>query len=314
MPPWLRRFNIYGDFWRRYLALGVRFCPWFLEPVIIPAFTAFFYLLCGGQRRAVQGNLRALFPADDAWAIHRRAFAVFLNFAWVLTDSAHQRSGDDVIDWEVAGQERLAELGKLPGAAMIFTAHMGSYDLAAPLFVEKLRRRLHTVRAPERVAETQEYATQDRPTGNAIDDQFVVHYNTPGSMLAVELTKVLQAGEVLAVQGDRVMFDVSPMPVPFSKDYNWRLPKGPCVLAAVARCPIYPLFVIRVGWRRYRIEARPEFRWETASPNRRDSQRELEEWWSQCLREVIETHWNQWFVFEPAFEKRNAPEGGPPAT
>lgn len=312
MRSWLRRFNIYGDFWRRYLSLGVCYCPWFLEPVIMPAFSFFFYLLCGGQRRAVQQNLRVLFPADSWWRNHRRAFAVFLNFSWVLTDSAHQRVGDEVIDWEVAGQERLAALGEMQGAAMIFTAHMGSYDLAAPLFIERLHRRLHTVRAPERMAETQEYATQNKvPTGTA-DSQFVVHYNTPGSMLAVELTKVLQAGEVLAVQGDRVMFDVSPMPVPFTDDYDWRLPKGPCVLAAVARCPIFPIFVFRVGWRRYRIEAMPEFRWEAASSNRRNAQREVEVWWSQCLRGVIEAHWDQWFVFEPAFEKR-CNDGGSPA-
>ena len=72
-------------------------------------------------------------------------------------------------------------------------------------------------------------------------------------MLGVELARLLGEGNIVAVQGDRVMFDVSPMDVEVEPGLHMRLPKGPLFLARATRAPCYPLFITRDGWRRYRV-------------------------------------------------------------
>ena len=105
------------------------------------------------------------------------------------------------------GQQHLDPLANAETGVIILTAHMGNYDVAAPLFARRLKRRIHTVRVPDRHAETHEFMKERRVEN--ISEWLTVHYNEPGSMLAVELTKLLQEGEFVAIQGDRVLFDVS---------------------------------------------------------------------------------------------------------
>ena len=182
---------------------------------------------------------------------------------------------------------------------------MGSYDLAGQLFADRLQRPLHIVRVPERHAESQTYAADARhshPSG-----QFIVHYNQPGNMLAVELTRLLADGEVVAIQGDRILFDVAPENLDFCEGYQWRLPKGPFLLGVVSRCPVFPLFIARVGWRRYRITAGPPFECPEGRFDKNDWRQRMASWWSTQLAAAVRTHWRQWFVFEPAFVAKPEP-------
>ncbi len=299
MPNPLRRFHVHGDFWLRYLFHGARVCPWFLEPVTIWAFSLVFFLLCKAQRHGVAANLRVIRPGLTNWEYAKGTFNVIHSFAWSLADFAHVRIGQDVIDWEVGAGASMDDLANLEGGALLLTAHMGNYDVAAPLLAEKLRRRVHIVRAPERNAATQEYMRDKRADS---DDVFVIHYNEPGSMLGVELARLLQDGEIVAIQGDRILFDVSPEEVEFRPNVRWRLPRGPFHVAQVARVPIVPVFIIRLGWRRYRIESGAPFVWQGDPRDRAGYQTAAMTWWRDCLRDVIERHWHQWFVFEKAFQ------------
>ena len=65
-----------------------------------------------------------------------------------------------------------------------------------------------------------------------------------------------------------------------------------------ARAPIHPVFIVRVGRRRYRVIAFPPI---TIAPTR---ERETAfaaalETWTKELEDVIRTRWYQWFTFEP---------------
>ena len=56
----------------------------------------------------------------------------------------------------------------------------------------------------------------------------------------------------MAIQGDRVTGEISFLPATvFGK--ATRVPAGPFALALAARVPIYPVFVVRLGRRRYRL-------------------------------------------------------------
>ena len=302
----LRRLNVYGDFWLRYLYLGVRICPWFLEPALVWSYAVFFFVFCRSQRRAVAANLGVIRPSDGPLRRLAGALRVIHHFAGTLTDVAYQRIGRDVIDWEVAGSEHLDELKTLGSGAVVLTAHMGNYDLAAPLLARWFDRKIHIVRAPERDPESQRYMEEQRDAAHA--EHFVVHYNEAGNMLAVELAKLLQDGEIVAIQGDRILFDVSALEVPFRDGFFWRLPRGPFTLATVASVPMIPIFIIRLGCRRYRIEIGEGVFFEGEAGKRSALQDAMAKWWSARLREVVERHPLQWFVFEPMFTRAEAKE------
>lgn len=300
-PPrrWLDRLSVYGDFWLRYLDLGVRACPWFIEPLIVAVYTCFFYLVAAPARRALLANMRVLFPRDAPPLLHGRALRVIWNFAWSLVDAAHVRGGRDLLDWEVAGLEHLRRLSRADNGALILTAHMGSYDLAAPLFGRSLGRRLHMVRTPERHPDSQEYASRQRDHQDS--EHCVIHYNEPGNMLAVKLAGLLRDHEIVAIQGDRILFEVAGMRLPFSTDHDWELPKGPFLLGLVSRCPLLPLFITRRSWRRYRITALPPYEWPAGRLDKEAQWQAAGEWWSHHLAAFVREHWEQWFVFESAF-------------
>lgn len=302
---WLSRFSIYGDFWLRLLSLGVRVTPWFLEPLLVGIHTALFYCACGPARRALLANLRILFPHDSALKRHCRALKVIGNFAWSLVDAAHVRSKHSVIDWEIEGMQHLNQLSEIPSGVIILTAHMGNYDLAAPLFASRLRRQIHLVRAPERHQQSQAYVSQQRD--HLASEWCVIHYNEPGNMLAIKLASLLNENQIVAIQGDRILFDVSATTLPFSPTHDWRLPRGPFLLGLISRCPIAPLFITRSGWRRYRITAHPPYHWPDGRLNKDIALRAAEQWWSSVLAECIHRHWDQWFVFESAFSPSATP-------
>jgi lauroyl/myristoyl acyltransferase len=73
------------------------------------------------------------------------------------------------------------------------------------------------------------------------------------------------------------------------------------MLAAVSRTPIVPIFIIRIGWRRYRISAGAPFVWKGDPRDKTSAQKAAADWWNTCLQAAVREHWYQWFVFEKAF-------------
>lgn len=298
----LRRFSAHGDFWLRYLHWGTRHCPWFLEPMYVFSFTVMFWLFLGKQRRAVAANLSVLLPGSSPFTNQFRVGRVFWNFAWSLVDQAHARHGSKCIRWEIMGDTHLAILEQETKGAVLLTAHMGNYDVAAPLFAERIQRPIHMVRAPEREQKSQEFQAAQREKERKAG--FVVHYNEPGNMLGMDLARAIQEGGVVAIQGDRILFDVSPIQLTYREGITWQIPRGPFLLALVTKALIHPVFIIRMGYRRYRVVAAAPI--EVPLPANRDkeaAQRIAAEKWNAILRSVMERHWRQWFVFEPVFRK-----------
>lgn len=316
----LSRFSVYGDLPNRLQDWGTRICPHFLEPVFVFLYTAALFPLLGPVRRGILKNLSILLPGTRTPGNLARAFTLLANFSTTLTDAGRCRNGQPAIDWEIEGHEHLAALAAEPGGAILLTAHMGSYDVAAAFFSDRLGRPLNAVRAPERDARTQDWMRRklveepaDGENAAAAPNRGVtVRYNAPDSLLGIDLVRALDRGEYVAIQGDRVLFEVSPVEVPFGADSRaprLAIPKGPFVLALASRAPVYPLFVIRTGWRRYRIRVDAPFRCEAGSPRERDAAiRAAAARWVACLRPVVRRHWHQWFVLENAFRSGGAPD------
>ena len=222
---------------------------------------------------------------------------VFWNYAWTLADEMHVKLGEDVISWEVHGVSHLEAVENSAKGAILMTAHMGNYDVAAPFFAPRFKQKIHMVRTPERQKESQDYQHSLRVKSGG----FMVHYNEPGSMLGVELAKCLGDGDVVAIQGDRILFDVSSIPLRFDEHSEWQLPRGPFMLAAVTGAAIHPMFIVRSGYRKYRIESFPPIEIDRRREARATAQQDVARRWSEVLKGVVVRHWNNWFVFEGVF-------------
>ena len=270
------------------------FPVWFCEFLCLPG-SFLFYLAARNQRKAIQHNLMSLSPKLDAWTAEWRGWQVFYQFALVYLDRLYHMHFGNEVTWDLPEIQLLEKLRNEQCGVLIFTAHSGNYDIGASLFASKLKRPVHIVRVPERSAELQDL----RKAELCQDNNLRVHYNTGSDAhLGLELCKLIKSGEFVAVQGDRVVMEVSPLP---KQHFNvrFKLPKGPLVLAEVTRCPCYPIFLTRSGFLRYRIDVSPPFlcQGEVLKAD------QIATRWLDVLMPFVANHFEQWFVFEPLIDR-----------
>ena len=289
------RFAVESVFWRRVIDWSVNHVPpIFYRPLIwIAAFL--FLFIAARARKALLQNLRLIRP--QSWQIinYFRALRMFANFGWSLTDSAAYRITKARVRYDLQGGRFLERLGS-GGGAIVLTAHMGNYDLGAALFAERFHRKMKMVRAPERdtlSAQHVDLALQ-QSTAGAVR----VGYSSAGPSLAFDLLNDLRGGEIICIQGDRVVGDLGRAPVKFF-DREVFLPNGPFVLSLVSGTPIYPLFIVRAGRRKYKIIARDPIVCAHTGASRDQIIAEAMQRWSEVLEETVRTYWPQWFAFAP---------------
>jgi lauroyl/myristoyl acyltransferase len=264
--------------------------PAWIEPAGLALGTTFF-LLWGPGRRGVMRNLTAIKPRSSAIANFFRCYRVFWNYACTITDNARFREQRIVPDWEFAGWQHFTEMESREGGAILLTAHMGSYDLGAQLFAETSERHIVMVRAPEVDPETRRFEEQRSAPSMRVE------FNTKATELALELLETVRDGGIVAIQGDRVTEGISGLPATlFGKSLI--VPAGPFALAMAARVPIYPVFVIRAGRRRYRLLTAEPIEIVRSRDRDADFARAAAAW-TATLERVVREHWQQWFTFEP---------------
>jgi predicted LPLAT superfamily acyltransferase len=295
---WFRRFLVQGVFWRRLLRWGVLIVPLWIEPLIMATWSLIF-LLWGPGRRGVMRNLSAVLPGSTPLGNFFRTYRVFWNFAWSIADDVRFKEMRVAPDWEFTGSEYFADLDSREGGAIILTAHMGNYNLGAHLFAHISDRPIVMVRAPESDPETRQY--EEDLHGRTGAEALRIDFSTRSSDLAFDLLDAVQRGEIIAIQGDRVTPGIGALPATlFGKATQF--PAGPFALAMAARVPIYPLFIVRMGRRRYRLDAAKPFE-VTRTRDRAVAFEKATQIWTRELEAVVRESWYQWFNFEPYSEE-----------
>jgi lauroyl/myristoyl acyltransferase len=267
------------------------------HPLLIWVSTLVFFFVAAPARKAILRNLAIVLPQSSRLANYLRVFRIFSNFGWTLTDAAVYKLLKARFSYELDGEKFLQRLASGQGA-IVLTAHMGNYNLGAALLAEKFERQIRMVRAPEPDALSAQHvdlSLQESSAGGV-----KVGYSSDGTSLAFDLLNALRKGEIISIQGDRVIGDVARSAVTFF-GHQVFLPTGPFVLSLVSGMPIYPLFMVRTGYRKYKIIGR-----EPIVCSRRDRSREEEiadamQHWSQMLEENLKSHWPQWFAFTRVF-------------
>ena len=294
---WWTRFAVRGVFWRQYLDWAMVNLPFYFLPAFLFFWTNFFFFFAAPARRALVANLTPAFPNSWRIANYFRAWRTMYNFAWTIADAANFKINKVNFAYELNNADLLAELAAAKGAILL-TAHMGNYDLGAAAFAQKFDREIRMVRAPEPHAETAEHMSASlEKTG---EGGVVVDYNVEGSLLSFDLLAALRQGAIVSIQGDRVVVGGAQS---LAKVFGHALPlpTGPFILAQLTNAPVFPLFVVRSGYREYRIIVRtPISVPRTERARERDVQVALSQW-TQILEEIIAQYWDQWFAFVPVF-------------
>jgi phosphatidylinositol dimannoside acyltransferase len=268
--------------------------PLWVEPSVLSTWSVLF-LLWGPGRRGVMSNLKAILPGSTAIGNFFRTYRVFWNFANVIADNIRFKELRVGPDWEFVGTEHFQDLQSREGGAIILTAHMGSYDLGAHLFAEISRRPMVMVRAPETDPDTRRY--EEELHGRTVTEALKVGFSTRANELALDLLHALQRGEIIAIQGDRVTPGISTLSSTlFGK--RTLFPAGPFALAMAARVPVFPLFIRRLGRRRYQLVVGKPFEVLRTRDRAESFDRAVTEW-ARDLEGVIRSGWFQWFAFEP---------------
>ena len=293
-----RKFAVHGIFWREGIDWVVRHVPAFFHPPLIWFWTFVFFFVAAPARRTVHQQLKIILPGSSSLTNYLRVFRTFYNFAWTLTDSAVFRLLKAPFRYELSGENFLNELGAA-GRAMMLTAHMGSYDLGAGLFIERFHRQIRMVRAPEPDAVTAQHV--DLSLAQAGSGAVKIDYTATGNLVAFDVLGAMRAGEIISIQGDRVISGVARKPARLFGQEVF-LPSGPFVLALIGETPIYPVFIVRTGFRSYKIVAHPPIECSKANPCREIEIANALKKWSLVLEETIREYWPQWFAFTPVFK------------
>jgi lauroyl/myristoyl acyltransferase len=294
---WLRRFAVRGVFWRQYLDWAVRNLPFYMLPFLIWFWTTFFYFFAAPARSAILANLAIILPGSSRWRNYLRTWRTLYNFAWTITEGSSFKLHKTDFRYEVEGKESLGELAAGSGA-IVLTAHMGNYDLGAAIFAEKFRRDIRMVRAPEPDQRTAQHLNESLEKAGA--GAVRVDYNVGGGLLSFDLLSALREKEIVSIQGDRVMGDSARERVQLF-GHAVELPTGPFILAQVAQVPIFPLFIVRLGYHDYKIIVYPPIVCERSSQDRQQDVAAALRRWAIVLEEVIRQHWNQWYALVPTF-------------
>lgn len=299
VPP-RRNTGLHGAFLTRCLLSVMRFTPQWLALVAVRPIALLVYALASPQRQAVQANIAGLCPeygpVERWWA----GYQVFLEFALTYLDRLWHMHFHQHVAWDVPHKERFDAMRSLPTGVLIFTIHSGNYDIGAGLFAQKFGRTLHTVRAPEQTPELQALREAELRETEAQNPLLRVHYNHGDNHLGLELCRILHTGEAVAVQGDRVLTGVSPVTMQ-DEGRCFQIPRGPLVLAEIARVPCYPIFLERLSCMHYRIHVGECF-YDGRTKKRAD---DLGKAWLSIMHQHLQQHWQQWFVFEPMVTLEN---------
>jgi KDO2-lipid IV(A) lauroyltransferase len=240
-------------------------------------------------------NLTAILPGSSPVANFFRTYRVFWNFANTIADNVRFKELRISPDWEFEGAEYFDQLQSHPGGAIILTAHMGNYDLGAQLFAEISERQIVMVRAPETDPQTRRY--EEALHERTVPDALKIDFSTRASDLAIDLLHSVRDGAIVAIQGDRVTPGIASLPATLF-GMGTPLPAGPFALAMASRAPIFPLFIVRSGRRRYRLVVGPPFEVVRSSDRAASFEKALALWTSE-LERVIRSGWHQWFTFQP---------------
>jgi len=270
------------------------FPRWFFHLVCYP-FALFYFLFGRRFRRAVRGNLTVALGRDASPRdIRRLTWRVFSNVTKTFSDMFHvatipRERLSELIAPQVGSEYIQASLEEKKGAIFL-TGHIGNWELGG-MALGKFDVNVNMVYMPD---QTEAFEEQRRLVR---DDQNVFSIPMDGGFeVSLMVLRKLNAGEIIALKGDRVMRGDGITVCLFGRETLF--PRGPYLLSYVSGAPILPIFLILAEDNRYiPIVAEPIFPKRTG--NRSRDVLALAQKTALVMEEYIHRYPDQWYMFYP---------------
>lgn len=279
-------------FWRLGL-LAARTLPHGTCAALASGLARCYWLANRTRREVVIQNLKPAL-AHDLTAARAAARRLFRHFALKLTDLWRYESGQPIRDlfesWD--GAERMEAARAGGRGVLLLTPHLGNWELGAPLLAAQ-GIDLHVVTLVEPAAGLTELRRRARA-----HQGIRTHVVGQHPFAAVELVKLLAAGQVVAMLVDRPAPASAVEVELFGRPFLASV--APAELARASGCVLLPVVVPRVG-SRYRAEVLPEIPYDRAALGDRESRRALTQKILRAFEPLIRQHLDQWYHFVPVW-------------
>jgi len=288
------RFRHDGLFWRRLAYRGATDGPEWWKRTSPALVAAIVFALVGRNRRGIVENLRRIEGDRNPLAARLSGLKTFVEFAYCLSETLeHASPRRREMDVEAPSEIQRADLLEAGRGVVVLTSHFGTWEIAARL-MQRFGRRVNVVMAREKNRSVEEFQSKLR----ARNGLRVIHSDS-SPFASLNMLQALRRGEVVAIQMDRsapgqVTRAIEFFGAPAHFQY------GPFALARLADVPLWPVFAVRLGARRYRVMPEPL----RVIPRDASEERVLE-----VMRDVVRSfeghvraHPHQWFQFAPFWD------------
>ncbi len=265
--------------------------PKFVHPAVALVTAAIFFARLKSERQAVIRNLQVV-TGHSGWRTLLDAYRVFYSFCDFIVSYCYvPQATDEELLAMLSDPDRGAEIieGCLASGrgVLIWTAHVANWEFASRL-LELHGRRVIVARVVE-AGNPAERQLRDLMTNERLR---AVDLLEPTAVL--ELLAELRAGNIVAMQGDRLLHG-NGVTVPFFGRPT-RFPAGPFHVAHAAGASVVPGIVVRTGWLRYRMMVAPPLRMDPERPRDESIRQALVEATS-FLEARLRDHPQQWLNF-----------------
>jgi KDO2-lipid IV(A) lauroyltransferase len=285
-----------GLWWRKFAYLGCVYGPEWWKRYSPPGIAAIIFALIGRNRRGAISNLQRILAEPDRRRAGMMALRMFAEFAHCLTETMeYYGPRPRPIQLDAPARDPLADALREGRGAVVVTGHFGNWDIAAKA-LRDYARPINVVMAREINASTQDYVRIARERAGVR-----VLFSDSSVFSSLNMIRALRHNEIVALQLDRMLGPGGSRPVPFFGAAA-PFPSGPFVLARLAGAPIIPVFIPRLGTRRYaiRVGDRCTLAREARDPHALDRvMREVVGEFEAVIRE-FPTQWFQFAAFWPA--------------
>lgn len=281
----------------RILIAGFRFSTrylpvWLLRLIGIP-FVFFFIALIFGNFLAVLKNLRNIKPEIAVLKAAVSAVAVFKNYSYYLIDLfyiSHDLKRVKEYKLEINGLENIQEAHKFNKGIILLTSHLGNWEVGG-VALASTGKEINIVYSPDSSAVLESQRSLMR---SAIGVKEIPLKS--GEFSSLKLLRILRDAGIVALQGDRLLFDTGVRMQFFNKPAVF--PKGPVKLALAANCIILPVFVPLTGYKSYKIIVEKPMIVQECSDKEEELRMNLERI-INIFEKYIEQYPTQWFTFMP---------------
>jgi lauroyl/myristoyl acyltransferase len=292
------RFRYDGLFWRRLAYRGATGGPEWWKRTSPTAIAAIVFALVRRNRRGIVDNLRRIEGRRNPVAAQLSGLKTFVEFAYCVSETLeHASPFAQEMDVDAPPEIQRDDLLPPGRGIVVLTSHFGTWEIAARL-VQRFGRRVNVVMAREKNPTVEEFQSELRERNGLR----VIHSDS-SPFASLNMLQALRRGEVVAIQMDRsapgqVTRAIEFFGAPAHFQY------GPFALARIADVPLWPVFAVRLGVRRYRIMPEPL----RVIPRDASEEQVLD-----VMRDVVHSfeghvraHPHQWFQFAPFWDTPEA--------